>query len=736
MAPSVESIYHSATGDKFGKFDKLGADVAGLASSWKYGGVHGATLYSSIPTGKYVPERPEPIYPAPFKRGTYPLSGDARDLSANFQRSFYSGSPGGVGHGPTPGTSSAGPGLPPRHPSASPSASAMAAAAFLRGAFPGSYPTPGHPAPHPAQMAAAAAAAAGPHQHPFPAGQPSTASIMSLAHILFQPKYPMGKKTFRCHQCRYLTDRKNNLKRHISTMHQDCGKFLECCDTIFRSKAALRDHVLLFHRAGYKCRFCGRNFCRKALLKRHLTVHNGQKDFICTVCDYATSHKSNLERHRKVHGLGSPYGSEDGDHVAGEGPGDLQEEDFMRYSKEEAEDEDEDEDEEDGEDTDEESMITVNSDTPVYPPLNVLEGYDSTLSPMTTEGSLRDPLLNATPVISHGKRSTTMKTAHRKFTLPDRLRQTYEDDCNMDTEAEATPSQVDITDDRGNLPETPPNHLATPPKDQAPSELMKRDAGMVRSQLEVSPKRTRSAGPRQTRPGVDTNDRRLRRARPHPTPGRAYSPPDQPAPSLGGYRRLYASPYKCSECGISLATQQTLLQHSTACRRPGIAPQRPINAILADTHLATLTNNPKMERLVIPLPHDLVEDKPVELSFCERKADRILTSECREADRSIQPREMDTSRFTRVLDDDSNTPTKTNSETISNIGVAAERQLSRRAPGEAGEDGGRGPGSPAARSPSSSSSSTPRSARLSPSIKDDDGKFLPIKKRSVNHYNV
>lgn len=49
------------------------------------------------------------------------------------------------------------------------------------------------------------------------------------------------------------------------------------------------------------CRYCGRNFCRKALLKRHLTVHNGRKDFSCSKCDYATSHKSNLERHKKVH---------------------------------------------------------------------------------------------------------------------------------------------------------------------------------------------------------------------------------------------------------------------------------------------------------------------------------------------------------------------------------------------------------------------------------------------------
>ncbi|CAG5119403.1 unnamed protein product [Candidula unifasciata] len=85
------------------------------------------------------------------------------------------------------------------------------------------------------------------------------------------------------------------------TMHQDSSKSLECCGISFQNKAALRDHNSIFHRGGYRCQICSRNFCRKALLRRHLTVHSGQKDFFCEICGYATSHKSNLERHQKVH---------------------------------------------------------------------------------------------------------------------------------------------------------------------------------------------------------------------------------------------------------------------------------------------------------------------------------------------------------------------------------------------------------------------------------------------------
>lgn len=125
------------------------------------------------------------------------------------------------------------------------------------------------------------------------------------------PSYSLGRKLFPCPNCRYTTDRRNNLKRHMLTMHQTTSKLLECCGILFRTKASLREHAMIFHYHGYTCYYCGRRFCRKALLKRHLSVHNGQKDFVCSVCDYATSHKSNLERHKKVHQR--PEDGKDGD---------------------------------------------------------------------------------------------------------------------------------------------------------------------------------------------------------------------------------------------------------------------------------------------------------------------------------------------------------------------------------------------------------------------------------------
>lgn len=132
--------------------------------------------------------------------------------------------------------------------------------------------------------------------------EPTSPNLLTqYSDQLAASQYGFGRKIFPCSQCRYTTDRRNNLKRHMLTMHQACSKLLECCGILFTTKASLREHAMIFHYHGYTCFYCGRRFCRKALLKRHLSVHNGQKDFVCPICDYATSHKSNLERHRKVH---------------------------------------------------------------------------------------------------------------------------------------------------------------------------------------------------------------------------------------------------------------------------------------------------------------------------------------------------------------------------------------------------------------------------------------------------
>ena len=135
-------------------------------------------------------------------------------------------------------------------------------------------------------QAAAAAAAAAARQQPYltdakHAALTFTSPLSGAQKLLpsaeaFPPMLPVfsdslsqlnyGRKVFPCPQCRYTTDRRNNLKRHMLTMHQACSKLLECCGILFTTKASLREHALIFHYHGYTCYYCGRRFCRKALL--------------------------------------------------------------------------------------------------------------------------------------------------------------------------------------------------------------------------------------------------------------------------------------------------------------------------------------------------------------------------------------------------------------------------------------------------------------------------------------
>jgi len=128
-------------------------------------------------------------------------------------------------------------------------------------------------------------------------------------------------KPYACVDCRYATDRKNNLRRHRATMHERCERALECCGLTFVSKSELREHVTENHGAGagYACAECGRRFGRRALMRRHAAIHDGRpaadgarrrstgvvsigRRYACSECDYTTGHKSNLDRHFRRHG--------------------------------------------------------------------------------------------------------------------------------------------------------------------------------------------------------------------------------------------------------------------------------------------------------------------------------------------------------------------------------------------------------------------------------------------------
>jgi len=127
---------------------------------------------------------------------------------------------------------------------------------------------------------------------------------------LTPPKSEQGddKAAFVCPypKCRYVSNRRNNMKRHQDTMHEKINNPNVCCGITFVRKADLRHHNIEKHPkgVGYRCDWpeCDKAFERKALLVRHIKTHTHEKPYKCPYdCHYGTSHKSNLQRHLKVH---------------------------------------------------------------------------------------------------------------------------------------------------------------------------------------------------------------------------------------------------------------------------------------------------------------------------------------------------------------------------------------------------------------------------------------------------
>ena len=153
------------------------------------------------------------------------------------------------------------------------------------------------------------------HLPPFPPADQTKPSVSPKhepsLHDLTPPESEPGEdKPFNCGypKCSYVTNRRNNLKRHVMTMHERLNSPHFCCGVTFYRKADMRIHNKEFHGDGYVCSWpgCAKHFLRKALLDRHTKIHTGEKPYICSVCQYGTSHKSNLDRHVKIHFKDAP----------------------------------------------------------------------------------------------------------------------------------------------------------------------------------------------------------------------------------------------------------------------------------------------------------------------------------------------------------------------------------------------------------------------------------------------
>ena len=49
----------------------------------------------------------------------------------------------------------------------------------------------------------------------------------------------------------------------------------------------------------YACPICCKIFRKATLVRRHMFIHTGEKPFSCTICNYKTNQRGNLQLHLK-----------------------------------------------------------------------------------------------------------------------------------------------------------------------------------------------------------------------------------------------------------------------------------------------------------------------------------------------------------------------------------------------------------------------------------------------------
>ena len=114
------------------------------------------------------------------------------------------------------------------------------------------------------------------------------------------------EKVFQCPTCGLVKNNKQQIKRHIKSVHENIRDYIcEECGMSFSAKSALNNHKRQHIDPQFECHVCGRKFRRKAHIQDHVqTVHMGVKKYPCPKCDIRYKSGSALKRHYETVHLG------------------------------------------------------------------------------------------------------------------------------------------------------------------------------------------------------------------------------------------------------------------------------------------------------------------------------------------------------------------------------------------------------------------------------------------------
>lgn len=112
-----------------------------------------------------------------------------------------------------------------------------------------------------------------------------------------------GAKKHKCHVCNKILSSRGNLNKHM-IIHDPEKKF-ECpiCHIKFNQSRDLKNHEMTIHTGErpYICKTCGKGFVHKHYLAEHMDYHSGDRKYQCPQCGKRFQSSSTLSKHMERH---------------------------------------------------------------------------------------------------------------------------------------------------------------------------------------------------------------------------------------------------------------------------------------------------------------------------------------------------------------------------------------------------------------------------------------------------
>ncbi|XP_031766419.2 zinc finger protein 98-like [Galleria mellonella] len=129
-------------------------------------------------------------------------------------------------------------------------------------------------------------------------------SITGAGNVSLLCNKTKADKPHCCEVCKKCFKRKAHLKEHMYIHNGNKPYSCEPCQKFFATKGNLKEHIAMHDYTGekpYICEMCEKCFRLSSQLKMHMLIHTGEKPFSCPVCRKCFRAKTNLKEHMLIH---------------------------------------------------------------------------------------------------------------------------------------------------------------------------------------------------------------------------------------------------------------------------------------------------------------------------------------------------------------------------------------------------------------------------------------------------